>query len=188
MLNKLSFTNFKSWAKADLACGRITGVFGTNSSGKTSLIQFLLLMKQTKDATDRAISLELNGDLVQLGTIKDAIHQHDEKRSITWSLGFLLENELALSDPSRKKTSLVAKGDRLTLRSEIAVQQRAPVARRLSYRLGQMRFSLAPRNGDTSQFALKASAVKDAESNFDFLRTKGRPWQLPGPIKSYALS
>ena len=48
MLTELRFTNFKSWPVADLACGRITGIFGTNSSGKTSLIQFLLLLKQTK--------------------------------------------------------------------------------------------------------------------------------------------
>jgi len=186
MLRRLQFTNFKSWAKADLACGRITGVFGTNSSGKTSLIQFLLLMKQTKDATDRAISLELNGALVQLGTIKDVVHRHDETRSIACLLEFDLETELALSDPSRKKTSLIAKGDRLTLRSEISVQQRAPVARRLSYQLGEMRFGLAPRSGDASQFELKASPIDGARSRFRFLRTKGRPWQLPGPIKSYA--
>jgi AAA15 family ATPase/GTPase len=116
MLRYIHFTNFKSWAKAELPCGQITGVFGTNSSGKTSLIQFLLLMKQTKDATDRATSLELNGDVVQLGTIKDAIHQHDETKSISWSLGFRLPSELALSDPSEKKTSIVAKGRNLTLR------------------------------------------------------------------------
>ena len=185
MLSVLQFTNFKSWPKVDLPCGGITGVFGTNSSGKTSLIQFLLLMKQTKDATDRAISLELN-DIVQLGTIKDAVHQHDETKTIEWSLKFCLPSELALSDPSQRKTSIIAKGRELTLRSEIVVQQSAPIARRLSYRLGDMRFSLAPRSSDVSQFDLKASAVRGAKSDFSFLRTKGRAWQLPGPIKSYA--
>lgn len=186
MLSALHFSNFKSWANADLACGPITGLFGTNSSGKTSLIQFLLLMKQTKDATDRGISLELNGDLVQLGTIKDTIHQHDETQSITWSLSFRLDSELALSDPSRQKTSVVAKGPELTLESEVAVQRTAPIARRLSYRLGDMCFGLAPRNGDLKQFELMSSAVKNDKTDFTFLRTKGRPWQLPGPIKSYA--
>lgn len=186
MLSALHFSNFKSWSNADVACGPITGLFGTNSSGKTSLIQFLLLMKQTKDATDRGISLELNGDLVQLGTIKDTIHRHDETQSIRWSLRFHLASDLALSDPSRKKTSVVAKGRELTLELEIAVQKTAPVARRLSYRLGDMSFSLAPRNGDIAQFELKASVVKDDKRSFTFLRTKGRPWQLPGPIKSYA--
>jgi AAA15 family ATPase/GTPase len=107
MLSSVRFTNFKSWPAVHLPCGKITGVFGTNSSGKTSLIQFLLLLKQTKAATDRAISLELDGDLVKLGTIADAIHRHDIKRSVDWSLNFQLKDELTLSDPSRKKASLV---------------------------------------------------------------------------------
>ena len=84
MIDALRFTNFKSWSRADLRCGRITGVFGTNSSGKTSLLQFLLLLKQTKDATDRALALDLNGDLVKLGTIRDAIHGHDDSLEIAW--------------------------------------------------------------------------------------------------------
>src|SRR4051812_17555348 len=119
MLSALSFTNFKSWPKVELACGRITGVFGTNSSGKTSLIQFLLMMKQTKDATDRAISLELNGALVQLGTIKDAIHQHDESRSIDVRLTFDLETELALNDATKRKTSAIARGKELQISATI---------------------------------------------------------------------
>jgi predicted ATPase len=186
MITALNLTNFKTWETADLDCAPITGFFGTNSSGKTSIIQFILLMKQTKDATDRGISLELNGDLVQLGTIKDAIHQHDETKLITWSLSFALASELALSDPSQKKTAVVAKGRDLTLNSEIAVQSAAPVARRLSYRLGNMQFTLAPKNGEAAQFELKASPTAVYfPSTFNFVRTKGRPWQLPGPIKSY---
>jgi predicted ATPase len=185
MLSALHFTNFKSWAKADLPCGPITGIFGTNSSGKTSLIQFLLLLKQTKDTTDRAISLELNGDLVSLGTIKDAIHQHGDE-AITWSLDFEMPIEISLSDPSQKRTSIIAKGKSLTLRSAVAVQQSAPVARSLCYELGGMSFSLAPKNGDQLQFELIAEPSENAESDFKFVRTKGRPWQLPGPIKSYA--
>lgn len=188
MLSVLRFTNFKSWAKVDLTCGKITGVFGTNSSGKTSLIQFLLLMKQTKDATDRAISLELNGDLVQLGTIKDAIHQHDETRSLGIDLTFKLENELALSDPSHKKTSIIARDRFLTLSAEVSIdqKQKAPVARGLSYKFGGHVFELSPRNGDQSQFELKTKSGDGSTGKFGFVRTKGRPWQLPGPIKTYA--
>lgn len=186
MLNALRFTNFKSWAKADLDCGRITGIFGTNSSGKTSLIQFLLLMKQTKDATDRAVSLELNGDLVQLGTIGDAIHMHDDNRLIEFSLAFDLASDLALNDPSSAKSSIVAKGRRLTLSAEVAAQKKAPVARRLAYQLAGMVFELALRKGDNSQFELTANPVGDFQSEFKFLRTKGRAWQLPGPVKNYA--
>ncbi len=73
MLKSLHFQNFKSWKEARVECGKITGFFGTNSSGKTSLIQFLLMLKQTKDGTDRAISLDLNGSLVSLGTISEVM-------------------------------------------------------------------------------------------------------------------
>ncbi|MFZ1416509.1 MAG: DUF3696 domain-containing protein [Defluviicoccus sp.] len=179
-------TNFKSWPVADLTCGRITGLFGTNSSGKTSLIQFLLLMKQTKDATDRGLSLELNGDLVQLGTIKDCIHQHDAAKSMEWSLRFALNKNLQISDPTKGKKSLIASAPDLELSSQVYSRKEAPAAHRLSYRLGEIIFSLAPKNGDSSQFELSSSSTGNSKKIFTFIRTKGRPWQLPGPIKSYA--
>ncbi|MCX7372100.1 MAG: AAA family ATPase [Alphaproteobacteria bacterium] len=100
MLTHLAFTNFKSWPKLDLQCGRITGLFGTNSSGKTSVLQFLLLLKQTKEATDRALSLELNHPYVELGTIKDAIHRHDEALGIDYKISFELTKPVALPNPS----------------------------------------------------------------------------------------
>jgi predicted ATPase len=186
MLSALRFTNFKSWADADLTCGRITGVFGTNSSGKTSLIQFLLLMKQTKDATDRKVSLELNGDLVKLGSIKDAIHQHNEKLSIEIGLTFELDSELSLANPSENRKSAVARGTYLGLSAEIGVQQHAPLARKIAYTLGDLRFSLEPRKPESSEFDLQATPIGVGKSDFRFVRTTGRAWQLPGPIKSYA--
>ena len=36
MLKALRLTNFKAWQELALPLGRITGVFGTNSSGKSS--------------------------------------------------------------------------------------------------------------------------------------------------------
>lgn len=184
MLNSLHFTNFKSWAKLDLQCGRITGVFGTNSSGKTSLIQFLLLLKQTKEATDRNISLELNGDFVKLGTIADAIHQHNEKLSVELAITFSLDHKLILADPS-VKNSVIAQGHDLTLSATIEVRNHAPQARSLSYILNGVEFSLTSRKPDSSEFSLDAVVHDDVSNDFRFVRTTGRAWQLPGPIKSY---
>ena len=186
MLQNLSFTNFKSWAKADLACERITGIFGTNSSGKTSLIQLLLLLKQTKDATDRAISLELNGELVQLGTIVDVIHAHDQSKKINIALTFESPNDISLVDPSEKRTSSIAKGRKIRISTEIEIHQKAPVSRKLSYEIGSMSFQLSSKSVERNQFELKAISSDLGEGKFEFLRTKGRPWQLPGPVKSYA--
>lgn len=185
MLASIHFTNFKSWAKADLVCSRITGIFGTNSSGKSSLIQFLLLMKQTKDATDRAVSLELNGDLVQLGTIKDAIHQHNETLSIDFSLTFKLRHSISLRDPSNKKSAVIADGDAMSISSTLCIQNKAPTATRLSYTLDHLTFELAPKVPGGTQFELKATSDSETKTDFVFIRTPGRVWQLPGPVKSY---
>jgi predicted ATPase len=181
MLERLQFTNFKTWESVDMTLGRVTALFGTNSSGKTSLLQFLLLLKQTKDATDRSIALELNGDLVQLGTIRDAIHTHQESRTINFLVSFLMSNDVVLFDPAGKRRTAMAKSRRFAIESEVAVQQRAPFSRALRYHIDPFTFSLTSRNGDDGHFELK-------EERFDFKlkRTPGRAWALPGPIKSYA--
>ena len=112
----------------------MTGLFGTNSSGKTSIIQFLLMLKQTKEAADRAISPELNGDHVRLGTFKDVVHRHDDKRSIEYELGW--QEKLTLLDPESKRTAELVKSDRITIIAEIKAGQGAPRAKSLSYASG----------------------------------------------------
>jgi predicted ATPase len=184
MLERMSFTNFKTWATADLVCGNVTGLFGANSSGKTSLLQFLLMLKQTKEATDRALSLELNGPFVELGTIHDAIHQHDETRRIDFSLTFRRERPLVLSDAAGKRGSAsVAQGSQITLSSEIGVHLKAPRARRIAYRLGDLEFALTQGKRADAGFDL---SPRGEGAGFRFIRTQGRQWPLPGPIKSYA--
>ena len=70
MLTRLRLENFKSWRDTgDIALKPITGFFGPNSSGKTSLFQALLLMKQTVDSSDRGI----------------VFHFGDEKHPLTWA-------------------------------------------------------------------------------------------------------
>jgi predicted ATPase len=186
MLKSLQFHNFKSWREARVECARITGFFGTNSSGKTSLIQFLLMLKQTKNGTDRAISLDLNGDLVSLGTILDVLHRHDESVSLQWDVEFLLESDLSISDASKETPTAIARSSQLGISSSNIVQSGAPKANRLAYRLGGLEFSLIPRSEQISQFDLTCQKLGDNAVDFHFLRTQGRAWRLPGPIKSYA--
>ena len=159
MLQRLFFTNFKSWPKADLACGGITGLFGTNSSGKTSILQFLLLLKQTKEATDRLLSLELNGDYVELGTIGDAIHQHDEASLIDMEITFGRDAPLMLSDPATKGATL-ASDNAFTLATRLVIQQQAARTTQLTYKLGGHEFVLQRRpKGVISNSATGARAI-----------------------------
>ena len=48
MITHIRMKNFKSWEDSDeVKLAPLTGFFGTNSSGKSSLLQMLLLLKQT---------------------------------------------------------------------------------------------------------------------------------------------
>lgn len=63
MLTSLHLKQFKAWADTGpIALKPITLLLGTNSSGKSSLIQSLLLLKQTIESPDRTIHLNLGGD------------------------------------------------------------------------------------------------------------------------------
>ena len=54
MLERLRIQSFKSWQDTgDMAFGSLTGFFGTNSSGKSSILQFLLMLKQTVESSDK---------------------------------------------------------------------------------------------------------------------------------------
>ncbi len=65
MFTSLRLTNFKAWRETGtIALEPVTMLLGTNSSGKSSLIQSLLLLKQTAQSPDRSIHLNLGGDEV----------------------------------------------------------------------------------------------------------------------------
>jgi predicted ATPase len=67
----------------------LTGFFGTNSSGKSSILQFLMMMKQTVESHDRFRVLH-TGDknsYVDLGTFYDLIHNHE----VPGQIDFLIE-------------------------------------------------------------------------------------------------
>jgi len=92
MLTALSIGNFKSWEKLDeLSLGKVTLLFGENSSGKTSLIQSLLLLKQTAESYDRAQPLNLGTreTYVDLGMYEDLIYGHDLKKALSFGFNWL---------------------------------------------------------------------------------------------------
>lgn len=92
MLTQLKLLNFKVWSKPHpIALDPVTMLLGTNSSGKSSLIQSLLLLKQTVQSPDRTIHLNLGGDevndLFNFGGFDDVIF-HGAKAPRQFALGF----------------------------------------------------------------------------------------------------
>ena len=81
MLTRVRLKNFKAWIDTgDVHLKPVTMLLGTNSSGKSSLIQSLLLLKQTVLSPDRTVHLNLGGDeasdLFHFGGFDDILNQH----------------------------------------------------------------------------------------------------------------
>ena len=182
MLTNLKFTNFKTWEKADIEFAPVTLLFGTNSSGKSSLIQFVLLLKQTKEATDRALSVDLGGPYVSLGIFRDLVHTHDESRKIDWRLDWKMGTALSIEDSAEQNANVV-KSDQLWVSGLLDGSKGKPQARELRYGIGGYCFSLKPRNGESTE---KFELLAEGPGRFHFTRQTGRAWPLPGPVKSYA--
>ena len=80
MITTLGLTNFKAFASAEIPMGRYTLLSGLNSSGKSTVLQALALLRQSnlKLAGVRVGSgdaLVLDGELVELGSGQDALHE-----------------------------------------------------------------------------------------------------------------
>lgn len=91
MLTQFRFENFKSWRDTgEIRMAPLTGIFGTNSSGKTAILQFLLMLKQTAESNEKLI-LYLGNErtYTNLGTSFDISNQHvfpqEIKFSVSWN-------------------------------------------------------------------------------------------------------
>lgn len=86
---RVRWTNFRGYEKSPtVELPGLTVLIGRNNVGKTSTYVPLLLLRQTLDSRDRRTALLFRGDLVDLGSYKDAVTDHDLDRKIVMSLDF----------------------------------------------------------------------------------------------------
>lgn len=72
MLTKIALKNFKCFqGKTEFTLGRINLLTGVNGTGKSSLLQSLLLLYQSLEINPSTTELFLNGSCVQLGNYED---------------------------------------------------------------------------------------------------------------------
>lgn len=102
MITELSGQNFKSWkdtGKRQIA--PLTGFFGANSSGKTSILQMLLMLKQTVERPPNwngVIDFGDDNSLVNLGSFDDLIHGHRRDDPLQISLSWKFSEKLRIAD------------------------------------------------------------------------------------------
>jgi len=86
MLKEYQFTNFKAFAgPVNIPIKPITLIFGANSSGKSAILQPLLMLKQSIEAgRSQDVNLIPKGNLVDLGSFRDFIYNHDLNLSFSF--------------------------------------------------------------------------------------------------------
>ena len=103
MLSEYQIHNFKAFANQEkIPIRPITLIYGQNSSGKSSVLQSLLLLKQTlQEATDPQTLLLAKGNFVDLGNFSQYINNHDLDKSFSFKVFFDLDTEQIMGGDSK---------------------------------------------------------------------------------------
>lgn len=190
MLTELHVENFKAWRDLKIEFGKVTALFGENSAGKSSLMQFLLMLKQTKNAADRGVVLDFGGgptELVNLGNYRSTVHRDgraDTLPDMKWMLAWRLLRKLEIHDPLAVPKKLLYAGDGLQARAVVGPKtdsQSQPSAKHLAYEFDGRTFELRPKVAGGAKFDLALAG----DGPFRFRRNVGRGWPLPGPVKTH---
>jgi predicted ATPase len=77
VITGLQIKNFKCFKELRVSLSNLNLLTGFNASGKSTLVQSLLLLAQTLRTKQETASVQINGPLVNLGTPGDVLHQGD---------------------------------------------------------------------------------------------------------------
>ncbi len=115
MIRSLHLQNYKCFENQFLEFKELTFLSGLNGTGKSSVIQALLLLRQSfQQNLLQTTGLALNGDLVHIGTGKDALYE-DAKENV---IGFGITAEVEGVDKGIWRFNYQEEADVLDLISE----------------------------------------------------------------------
>lgn len=183
MLSSLRLENFKAWRKLHIKFGMVTGLFGSNSSGKSSILQFLLLLKQTKNATDRHLVLDFGepNAFVNLGTYRDVVHKHDEKRNVRWRIDWTTLKPVKFAERPGLLYGIMPSGNCLQTECQVGWKGSKLQADYLRYNLRKKGFNLESNPEGGRGFVLSSNL----DPYFPGVQSQGIRASLPGPIKTH---
>ncbi|NVN91861.1 MAG: DUF3696 domain-containing protein [Desulfuromonadales bacterium] len=88
MLNRLDLTKFKCFDLLKLPIAPLTLLSGSNASGKSSVLQALVLLHQTMRDYEWSERLMLNGESLNLGTVTDVVDKINGRQSFEIGISF----------------------------------------------------------------------------------------------------
>ncbi|MGY4068826.1 AAA family ATPase [Aeromonas caviae] len=100
-IESISAKNYKGFGNLDLSIKPITVLLGSNSCGKSSIINLLLMLTQSIDTQEELLTpLRINGPLVGLGEPDNIIRDRNEENILTISIKLRNDDSGAYDDSS----------------------------------------------------------------------------------------
>lgn len=189
MIRSLQIKGFKGWEDTgNIELAPITVLFGGNSSGKSSIGQFLVMLKQTIQQSDRKTVLYLDGEKssVNLGTPMDIFYNHDMSNPIQFSYTWDLPEKFALD--------ISGEGKKRNLYNKISFSGSISVENEESQLLQAdgIHYKLYDNERDVAGFYLckmqddeRKHGYKLESKDYVLTRKLGRAWELSEPVKFY---
>ena len=186
MLKQLRIQNFKGWKDTgNIHMAPITLFFGANSSGKSSIGQFLMMLKQTVESSDRKAVFYPGGknSAVQLGSYQEMVFHHDPRKKISFDYQWSLPENLKLKEPV---SGQVFSGDNLSFHAEVGLgdkDQHTLILDHLQYELmeeksGSLSISMKRKSDTKSEYKVDAT-------HYPLKRKQGRAWSPGAPVRFY---
>ena len=186
MLKELRLQNFKGWKDTgSIRLAPISLFFGANSSGKSSIGQFLMMLKQTVESPDRKAVFYPGGknSAVQLGSYMEMVFHRDSGKKISFDYAWTLPESVKFTDAASTQTFA---GDSLEFHAEVGLgekDQHTLVLYQLNYELfekdsSRMSIRMERKSGTKSEYRVEAS-------NYKLKRKQGRPWNPGPPVRFY---
>ncbi len=186
MITHLHIRNFKVWQDTGpIRMAPITLFFGANSSGKSSIGQFLMMLKQTVEFSDPKTVFfpGSKNSAVQLGSYRDMVFHRSTDNSIYFDYAWNLPHALEFKDA---RSGQSYKWDSMEFKSEVGVgdkKRSVPIVDSLQYRLIREKNALIT-IGMQRKSASKNEYRVDSEG-LALVRKLGRPWAPGSPVRFY---
>lgn len=127
MIHSLELENFKAFgARARIPFAPITLIFGENSAGKTTILQALNLLKQTRESREAGALLlpRAENGIVDLGSFQELLFDHDLKRTLAIRVETTVDERDLLRLPSKNnKIAIEFSFKRPSLEEEVLLDQ-----------------------------------------------------------------
>ncbi|MGD9974920.1 MAG: DUF3696 domain-containing protein [Desulfatirhabdiaceae bacterium] len=186
MLKRLRIQNFKGWRDTGvIRMAPITLFFGANSSGKSSIGQFLMMLKQTVESQNRK-AVFYPGDknsAVQLGSYQEMVFRRNPKNKISFEYQWCFKEALKITDPVTRQNF---SGDTLSFEAQVGLSDRDQhvlVLDRLKYHLFENQTETLnvglERKSDTT------TSYKVESANYVLKHKQGRVWYPGAPVRFY---